>query len=67
MSLSEGQFMSSWLLDMVTSNTQDFLVKLVAILWSIWFFRNKKVWEGRLVTAQVVVAWGITRISEWSL
>lgn len=39
---------------------------MVAILWGIWFFKNKRVWEDKTVTAHVVVKWGKSRIAEWS-
>lgn len=65
-SLSEGQSGSDWLLSMLTHCTKEALLKVVAVLWGIWFFRNKKVWEDKTVTARLVVTWGRTKISEWS-
>ncbi|KAK1356381.1 hypothetical protein POM88_049637 [Heracleum sosnowskyi] len=65
-SVSEDQTVSSWMLNMLTNGTMEVLVKVVAILWGIWFFRNKKVWEDRMVTSQMVVNWGKTRIPEWN-
>ncbi|KAL8099920.1 hypothetical protein AgCh_032253 [Apium graveolens] len=65
MSIHGDQSVSSWLISLLTSEAKDVLTKVVAVLWGIWFFRNKKIWEDKLVTAQVVVNWGTTRISDW--
>ncbi|XP_074363349.1 uncharacterized protein LOC141704396 [Apium graveolens] len=34
---------------------QDLLVTIAKVLWGVWFFRNKKVWEGRVTNAIVVM------------
>lgn len=65
-SLSDDQFVSSWLFHILTSGKYDILLKIMTVLWGIWLFRNQKVWADKIVTTQVVIKWGMARISDWS-
>lgn len=47
----------SWLVNMVSSQPSDILIKMVTILWGVWFFINKRVWENRFVSAKVAMKW----------
>lgn len=47
----------SWLVNMVSSQPSDILIKMVTILWGVWFFKNKRVWENRFVSAKVAMKW----------
>ncbi|KAL8094027.1 hypothetical protein AgCh_035785 [Apium graveolens] len=64
MSTPGDQSVSTWLLSLLSNVSKEVLTKVVAILWGIWFFRNKKIWENKVVTARMVVNWGKTRISD---
>lgn len=64
-SLQADQTSSEWLLDMLCTQKMEVLSKLVSVLWGIWFFRNKVVWENKMVTAKVAVEWSFKLIQEW--
>ncbi|XP_074352920.1 uncharacterized protein LOC141692079 [Apium graveolens] len=34
-------------------------------LWAISFFRNKKVWENKVVTPRFVVEWSMNQLHDW--
>lgn len=38
---------------------------IIKVLWGIWFFRNKKVWEGKSVTPQLTVDWSSKFFADW--
>lgn len=48
---------SGWLLDRLCSEKYEVLAEMAMTLWGIWFFRNKKVWERKVVIAQFVMEW----------
>ena len=40
-------------------------IKLATILWGIWFWRNKKVWEDRIVPANTAMELAFNTVHEW--
>ncbi|XP_074326830.1 uncharacterized protein LOC141664772 [Apium graveolens] len=36
-------------------------------LWAIWFFRNKKVWDNKIVTPDFAVNWSLKQLQEWKI
>lgn len=44
-----------WLLYNLESTNQDKVHTIYTVLYGIWFWRNKRAWEGREVTAQLVM------------
>lgn len=56
--LPDDQFVvTTWLRCMLANRKVEVLMIIVAVLCGIWFFyfRNKKVWEDKVVTTRVVV------------
>ncbi|KAK1372922.1 hypothetical protein POM88_029115 [Heracleum sosnowskyi] len=45
----------------------DLVIKFASLLWGIWFFRNKLVWENKVVTAKVVTDWSSKMVVDWQL
>lgn len=64
-SMWEVEDASTWLLNTLDSADNDHLVKVGMTLWAIWFFRNKKVWENKVVSPQFVVEWSCNHLREW--
>lgn len=54
-----------WLLNKLASENYDYLIKMAMTLWSIWFFRNKKVWENKVVTLRFVVDCSMNQLHDW--
>ncbi|XP_074342018.1 uncharacterized protein LOC141679415 [Apium graveolens] len=48
--MGEVEDVSTWLLNKLASESQDQVTKVAMILWAIWFFHNKKVWDEKSVT-----------------
>lgn len=57
----------AWLLNKLSLENYVHLKKVVMLLWSIWFFRNKKVWENKSVSPQLVVDWSLQHVHEWKV
>lgn len=56
---------SVWLLNILCSEAHDNIVKIVTVLWAIWFSRNKKIWEDKDLTPDAAVAWSSKQIKDW--
>lgn len=56
---------SVWLLSILCSKTHENIMKIVPVLWAIWFARNKIVWENKTLTLDGAVAWSLKQINEW--
>ncbi|KAK1390752.1 hypothetical protein POM88_018930 [Heracleum sosnowskyi] len=67
LSIPVDQIFSDWLLDILPNGKMDLVIKLASILWCIWFFRNKLVWENKVVTAKVATDWSIKMVVDWQL
>lgn len=44
-----------WLLEVISKGFVMVSEKVVVVLWGIWFARNKKVWEGKLLSPAVAM------------
>lgn len=62
--LSMEEYAPSWLLNEIQSVNSSQAVVITRVLWEVWFFRNKKVWENKVVTAAVAMEWKAKVISE---
>lgn len=58
----DDQVILLWLLNFLTDEKRDAVTLIVSVLWGIWFFRNKLVWENMLVTAKVATNWSTKMI-----
>lgn len=51
------EFAPDWFVQKFSSASSDELHLIARVLWGIWFFINKKVWEGTSVTPQLAMDW----------
>lgn len=63
--LSEVFDVTGWLLDKINEAPADELVKLCTVLWGVWFWRNKKVWSDKVVTAAFAMDESCRLIDSW--
>ncbi|XP_074374765.1 uncharacterized protein LOC141715185 [Apium graveolens] len=63
--LLEVTDVSGWLLDKLNEGPTEELVKLCTVLWGVWFWRNKKVWSDKTVTAAFAMEESCRSISSW--
>ena len=63
---SQVEFAPDWLLQKLSNAPAEELVKICIIMWGIWHWRNKRVWDGKVVTAQFAMDSSFLVYSEWS-
>lgn len=56
---------SGWLLDKLNEVPTEEVVKLCTVLWGVWFWRNKKVWSDKAVTATFAMEESCKSIASW--
>lgn len=54
-----------WLLQKLASAPAEEVIKICVVLWGIWFWRNKKVWEGKSVSAGFAMEGSFRMVNEW--
>lgn len=50
-----------WLLHKLNVSPQDELIKISTVLYGIWVWRNKRVWENKVVSGAIVLSWVLSR------
>lgn len=58
---------TEWLLQKISIASSEETEVLAKVLWGIWFFRNKKVWDDKVVTNVVAMDWSTKSIVDWKL
>lgn len=59
------EILSTWMLDMLGTETDSKLVRLTEILWGIWLARNKRVWEEKNLSPGLVMEISSRMVTEW--
>lgn len=59
------EYALDWLLQNLSEGSIEAITKLCTVLWGIWFWRNKKVWEGKEVTAAIAMDSSFKTVAEW--
>lgn len=65
--MSIVEFAPDWLLDKLSHAAKEETNKICTILWGIWLWRNKRVWEGISVSATIAMDSSSNSIFEWRL
>lgn len=63
--MTHNEYASDWLNSKLALDNQENLTKIAMVLWGIWFARNKKVWEEKLLTPKLAVELSMKHIQEW--
>lgn len=63
---SDVEFAPCWLLQKLSTATSEELVKICVVLWGIWHWRNKKVWDGKMVTPEFAMKHSFAMYTEWT-
>lgn len=56
---------SSWLLERIKVESSAIVEKIAIVLLSIWFARNQKIWENKIVTPVIAVEVGVKQVKDW--
>ena len=54
-----------WLLQKLKEADPEEVMLIARVLWGIWFFRNRRVWENKVVSAMVAMEWSAKYIADW--
>lgn len=63
--MSNVEFAPDWLIQKLASANNDEMMTICRVLWGIWFFRNKKVWENKVVNHFTAMDWSLKCFSDW--
>lgn len=63
--MSEVVSAPEWLLYKLESSSQVEAVKISTVLWGIWFWRNKRVWEGNVINPVIAMEMSCRNVQEW--
>lgn len=63
--MSREEYAPSWLLSKLQTDTQENLVSIAAVLWGIWYARNRRVWDEKEVPPKLAVQGRLKKINEW--
>lgn len=54
-----------WLVQKLSIATGEEILLIAKVLWGIWFFRNKKIWENKTVTHVTAMDWSTKFFLDW--
>lgn len=63
--INEVEYVSEWLVNKLSTDTAENLGKVAAVLWGVWFARNKRIFENKFMSPTVTMNWSMTQIKEW--
>lgn len=55
-----------WLLERLSCESHEVIIKIASVLWAVWFARNKKIWDVKVMTPSVAMEWNDERCSKRS-
>ena len=62
---SEMHEANVWLLEKLETAPQSEILKVCTVLYGIWYWRNKKVWEDKVVPGRVAMDCSIKMLQDW--
>ncbi|KAL8094028.1 hypothetical protein AgCh_035786 [Apium graveolens] len=63
--ISEVEDLSVWLLEKLGMEAETKLVQMTKVLWGIWFARNRRVWEEKLLSPMITMDISMKMVTEW--
>lgn len=63
--MRDVEYVSEWLLNKLSNDTAENLGRISAVLWGVWFARNKRIFENKNMSPAVTMNWSMTQIKEW--
>lgn len=63
--MSNVEFAPTWLLSKLSDAQLDEVVRICTVLWGIWFWRYKKVWESKSATPAIAMEGSIRMVTDW--
>lgn len=63
--MREVESAPDWFSHKLSTESSKILVKIASVVWGVWWARNKRVWEGKVVTPKIAMDWSYKQIFEW--
>lgn len=57
--------LSEWLLHCLATESKEKSVQIATVLWGFWRARNLKVWEGNVISPEIVMQMSCLQVSQW--
>lgn len=54
-----------WLLNRLSTESNDTLIKIATVLYAVWWARNKRIWDDKSLPSEVAMAWSSRQITDW--
>lgn len=54
-----------WFLEKLSTKSNDNLIKIATVVWGVWWARNKRVWEGKVITPKLAMEWSCKQVADW--
>lgn len=65
--MQEVECVSDCLIHKISNDPSEEVEVAAKVLWGIWFFGNRKVWENKVVNNVVAMDWSSKSISDWHM
>ncbi|XP_074374230.1 uncharacterized protein LOC141714621 [Apium graveolens] len=56
---------SEWLINKLGTCMNAELIKIVEVLWGVWFRRNRRVWDDKIVSHVIAMDWSVKVVIDW--
>lgn len=65
LNMADVEYAPNWLLHKLNSATIVEIVKICTVLWGVWFWRNRRVWDDRSVTSVFAMDKSFKSFNSW--
>lgn len=55
--MSTVEYVPDWLIQQINNASGEDISMISRVLWGIWLFRNKKVWEQKVINSVTTMDW----------
>lgn len=61
------EFAPEWLFQKPSTAGHAEIILIARVLWGIWFFQNKKVWNNKTVNNMIAMDWSAKYFNDWKV
>lgn len=60
-------YVSDWLVSFLASGPLKELFTMSAVLWGIWYARNKCIFDNKIMSPTIVKSWCLKQVDDWQI